>query len=65
MSDRVRTTINGIVDDHWSGRIKKECSTSDPETNHEVADGILEDLLKSMGLNKTLAAYKDLEKWYS
>lgn len=58
-------TITDIVDQYWCDRILKECSTLDPETNHGVADGILEDLLKSMGLNKTLAAYKDLEKWYS
>lgn len=64
MSDRARSTINDIVDDHWSGRIRKECSTGDPEVDHNKADGILEDLLKSMSLHKTLAAFQDLEKWY-
>lgn len=63
--DEKPLTITDIIDQHWCDRIMKECSSPDPETNHGKADGILEELLKSMRLNKTLKAYKDLEKWYS
>lgn len=53
-----------IVDDYWASKIKNECSTKDPDVNHAGADDILEDLLKQMGLYKTLKAYQDLERWY-
>lgn len=58
-------TIEEIVDDYWSCRIMDECYTNDYEADHMSADKILEELLASMKLYKTLTAYKKVDKEFA
>lgn len=58
-------TIEEIVDDYWSCRIMNECYTNDYEADHMLADKILEELLSSMKLYKTLNAYKNVDKEFA
>lgn len=47
-------------------RIRKECvANGDTEAAHIDADGILCELLHSLGYVETVAAYHEVGKWYA
>lgn len=56
-----------MTDREWAAKIVSETTPleGDTEAVHEVADGILTDLLLSLGYTETVAAWEALPKWYA
>lgn len=59
------TTFNGVLDANWAVQIKEQCHTGDTELDHMRADEILCEILKSIGLYKTVEAFKEVNKNYA
>ncbi len=53
------------LDRRIAKHIEAECSHDDIEAAHLNADAILTDLLEQLGFNKTVAAWSEVDKWYS
>jgi hypothetical protein len=54
-----------IKDSVFADRINSECMTGDDECDHEKADELLCDLLKSIGCNKAVQAFDQVGKRYA
>lgn len=54
------------LDEKYAKEILEQCFiTDDHELCHILADEILEKLLEKLGMTETLAAYNEVEKYYS
>lgn len=54
-----------MTDTEAAERIKRECHSNDQEADHINADGILLELLQSLGFEETVKAWNDVDKWYA
>ena len=53
------------LDEDFESRIKRDASCGDKESDHIEADAILCELLILLGFERTVAAYRLIEKWYA
>lgn len=64
------TSLDVIMDEHWSTRLKEECIINNASEGKQKADAILIELLGSMGFHKTAEMYlsiitaRALDKYY-
>ena len=54
-----------VIDGEYAKAIKSSCHTDDEERDHSNADGILLDLIETLGFNKTIEAYNAVDKYYA
>ena len=53
------------VDGEYAKAIISACHNNDTERDHDEADGILLDLLTTLGFTKTVEAYNAVDKYYA
>ena len=46
-------------------KLKEVSIPGDPEIFHSIADGVLCDLLKSLGCDKVVEEWEKVDKWYA
>ena len=51
--------------DEYIKRLEELALDRDHEAAHSEADGILCEILLSLGLDEVVAAYNDIDKWYA
>lgn len=52
------------TDERFSKQIR-DAATGDPECDHSMADAILCDAFRSLGMHKIVEAWESVGKWYA
>ena len=55
----------GLADERFADKLRELHGDGDTENQHAMADGILCELLESLGFSKTVEAYNAVHKWYA
>lgn len=53
------------IDEEYAEEIRKTCMSEDSEMDHLKADGLLLDLLESLGFDETIKAFNNVAKYYA
>lgn len=63
--EQTRREFIADTDARFACLLREIAATGDPETDHKRADNTLETLLTVLNCHKTVAAYREVKKWYS
>lgn len=53
-----------IEDQYYARMIEEKCTTTDDVKNHVNGDAILLEILRHLGYDKTISAFKAISKYY-